>query len=168
MNYIEKNDKSDLNVQEKREYILNFDDYEYKINIDLIEKIVLLREYIEKNSSIDRIEFNKLINTLKTKKKYVEFILNYASLYPTNKEEYIIPEYKYVSRNIDNLLNIDEYQLFNKLLNDLEIKEKIHILSKLYELCAELKMEILSDKIANIIAIHIKDKPIHLIESYFN
>ena len=45
---------------------------------------------------------------------------------------------------------------------------KISILSNLDDLCVELKMDILSDKIANIISTYIKDKSISTIEEYFD
>ena len=152
-------------TSKKKNYILIFDDNKYKTNIDLIDKIILLKDYIKKNPLIDKINLNKLI---KTKTIFIEFILNYAKIYPINKEEEEIPEYKNVTRDIKNLLNSNDLKLFNSLLNNLKIKEKILLLIKLNDLCEKLKMDILSDKIANIICTYLKDKPIHEIKDFLN
>ena len=67
------------------------------------------------------------------------------------------------SRNIKNLLNENEFNKFNSILNTLEIKKQIRILLKLSELCEMLKMDILLDKIGQIISMFIRDKPISVI-----
>ena len=151
------------NEQKEKKYILIFNDNEYETDINKLDKILLLTNYIIENPTLNKIKINNLLE-IEIKEELILFILNYAELYPKDKDEELILSNKNNSRNIKNLLNNDEFNLFNSLLSKLEIKQQIDILLKLSELCEILKMYILLDKNGQIISMFIRDKPISFIK----
>ena len=152
-----------MNIEQKeKNYILIFNDKEYETDINKLDKILLLKEYIIENSTLNKIKINNLLE-IEIVEELLLFIINYAELYPKDKEEELIMKIKNNSRNIKNLLNENEFNLLNPLLNKLEIKEQVRILLKLSELCEMLKMHILLDKFSQIISMFIRDKPISMI-----
>lgn len=152
-----------MNIEQKeKNYILIFNDKEYETDINKLDKILLLKDYIIENPTLNKIKINNLLE-IEIIEDLLLFIINYAELYPKDKEEELITNIKNNSRNIKNLLNENEFNLLNPLLNKLEIKEQVRILLKLSELCEMLKMHILLDKFSQIISMFIRDKPISMI-----
>ena len=152
-----------MNIEQKeKKYILIFNDKEYETDINKLDKILLLKDHINENPTLNKIKINNLLE-IEIIEELLLFIINYAELYPKDEEEELIMEIKNNSRNIKNLLNENEFNLLNPLLNKLKIKKQIRILLKLSELCEMLKMYILLDKIGQIISMFIRDKPISVI-----
>ena len=153
-----------MNIEQKeKNYILIFNDKEYETDINKLDKILLLKDHINENPTLNKIKINNLLE-IEIIEELLLFIINYAELYPKDEEEELIMESnKNNSRNIKNLLNENEFNLLNPLLNKLKIKKQIRILLKLSELCEMLKMDILLDKIGQIISMFIRDKPISVI-----
>ena len=114
-------------------YTLIFNDKEYETNNNKLDKIPLLKDYISKNPTIYKIKINNLLE-IEIVEELLLFIINYAELYPKDKEEELIMNKKNNSRNIKNLLNENEFNKFNSILNTLEIKKQIRILLKLSEI----------------------------------
>lgn len=102
-------------------------------------------------------------------KKEIElsvFISDYDCLF-VEKEESNPPPKDFKHRHVHTLFPEEEGLLFQKLINNKSHKDQVNILIKTMELAISLNKGILTQKLAAIIAMKIKDKKLSKIRQIF-
>ena len=149
-----------------------------KVEISNISKIPAIDKFIKiHNSHLDTIEDVKYIFPIVNVtgvhfndidiKNINNFIFNYAAGYPSDEKENPAPPHNFKIRHIHNLFEPKISNYFIMLLCDKKLKDQINILLGVMDVANKLKMNILCEKIAAVIALKIKDKPLSTIKKLF-